>query len=138
MAYHITSRCSGCGDCVGICPTDAISGEEGTPHTIDRSLCIECGACGRVCKEAAVEDIFGTIIAQLPRTEWLVPHVSIQACTACGICVDICPARVLVMIFDEYHEKRIPALAYPRSCVSCGWCVEHCQFSALSMQKLVL
>ena len=37
--------CKGCGLCVKVCPVDAISGERRSPHTIDQSKCIKCGAC---------------------------------------------------------------------------------------------
>jgi Na+-translocating ferredoxin:NAD+ oxidoreductase subunit B len=138
MALCIRDRCNGCTDCVSVCPVSAISGEPGMLHHIDRALCIECGACGRVCPLGAVEDVQGHVIEKVARSEWLVPHISIQACLSCENCVLACPVDALVMVFDEYHGRRIPALAFPRSCVSCRWCVESCQFSAITMHRLVL
>ena len=47
-------KCEGCLRCLRACPTNAISGEKREPHTIDQSMCINCGACYDVCKFGAV------------------------------------------------------------------------------------
>ncbi len=46
--------CKGCGLCVKVCPTDAISGERRSPHVIDQSKCIKCGACMEKCPFKAI------------------------------------------------------------------------------------
>jgi pyruvate formate lyase activating enzyme len=47
-------RCIGCGACVGACPVDAVSLENGTAVT-NRPLCTGCGACIEVCPSQARE-----------------------------------------------------------------------------------
>ncbi|MEA2082925.1 MAG: NADH-quinone oxidoreductase subunit NuoF [Thermodesulfobacteriota bacterium] len=46
--------CNGCGACVRVCPSSAISGKKKKPHHIDTSACIRCGACYDICKFKAV------------------------------------------------------------------------------------
>ena len=55
LSYIIlTDKCVGCTMCVRACPVGAISGERRQPHTIDRNLCIKCGACMDTCKFHAI------------------------------------------------------------------------------------
>ncbi len=46
--------CVGCGMCKKACPTGAAEGKNKSPHHIDTSECIKCGACYDVCKFKAV------------------------------------------------------------------------------------
>ena len=46
--------CTGCGECVKVCPVNAISGERKAPHRIDPGPCTRCGACRGVCPVEAV------------------------------------------------------------------------------------
>jgi len=50
-------KCKGCGLCIKVCPTNAITGEKKQSHRIDPELCIKCGACATACKIHAVEGI---------------------------------------------------------------------------------
>ena len=47
-------KCTGCGLCIKVCPTQATSGEKKKPHTIDNDKCIRCGACIESCKFDAI------------------------------------------------------------------------------------
>lgn len=53
VLYSDKSECCGCGACMNVCPTHAITMEEDeygfTYPVIDNTLCIECGACKTVC-----------------------------------------------------------------------------------------
>ena len=44
--------CSACGDCVEVCPVDALVLEGATP-TVDEDWCIGCGVCVHKCKQRA-------------------------------------------------------------------------------------
>lgn len=46
--------CIGCGQCVPVCPVDAIRGEPKSPHRIDPDACTRCGACRSTCPVEAV------------------------------------------------------------------------------------
>lgn len=50
-----TEECTGCENCVDICPVEAISMNDDVAH-IDQEECTECGACIDECPvEAIVE-----------------------------------------------------------------------------------
>ncbi len=45
-------KCIGCGQCVDVCPVDAIKLEDGIAVISDE--CLECGACVSVCPVEAI------------------------------------------------------------------------------------
>jgi NADH-quinone oxidoreductase subunit F len=46
--------CTGCGACLRVCPTEAITGEKKKPHQLDQSKCVKCRGCYEACKFDAV------------------------------------------------------------------------------------
>jgi NADH:ubiquinone oxidoreductase subunit F (NADH-binding)/NAD-dependent dihydropyrimidine dehydrogenase PreA subunit len=48
-------KCTGCGACQRVCPSDAISGEKKKPHKIDKTKCIKCGSCYETCNFEAIK-----------------------------------------------------------------------------------
>jgi ferredoxin len=42
-------RCTGCGDCVAVCPTDCLAMAELLPHLPRPLDCISCAVCVAVC-----------------------------------------------------------------------------------------
>ncbi len=53
-AFVIEDLCTGCGECVPICPVKAITMEAGKAK-INPFICIGCGACIPVCPEEAID-----------------------------------------------------------------------------------
>ena len=51
---NIDAKCTGCGECVPSCPTDAISGEKGRRHVVSKEKCIGCGMCLTTCPVHAI------------------------------------------------------------------------------------
>ncbi len=45
--------CTGCGECIGVCPADAISSTNGSTK-VDAELCAECGGCVDACPAGAI------------------------------------------------------------------------------------
>ncbi|MDA8085227.1 MAG: 4Fe-4S binding protein [Nitrospiraceae bacterium] len=47
-------KCTGCGDCIKVCPAGCfkMSGEKSEPYR--SAYCINCGACLEVCKADAI------------------------------------------------------------------------------------
>jgi len=50
----IPDRCTGCRQCVKVCPTGAITGPRSQPHNLDQSKCIKCRSCYEICRFDAV------------------------------------------------------------------------------------
>ncbi len=46
-------KCTGCGDCVSECPTEAIE-MDNDKAVIDDEACVDCGACVDVCPNGAI------------------------------------------------------------------------------------
>ncbi len=53
----LEDKCKGCTLCAKSCPVNAITGEKKKLHTINQSLCVQCGVCQEKCpkKFSAVE-----------------------------------------------------------------------------------
>jgi len=70
------SLCNGCGECVKVCPRNALSlNEEKSVLIINRQLCVNCGSCVAVCtrnaltiygKRMAVSKVVGEVAKDLP------------------------------------------------------------------------
>ena len=50
----VKEKCTGCGRCVKICPTGAITGPRSEPHNLDMDKCIKCRSCYEVCRFDAI------------------------------------------------------------------------------------
>lgn len=58
--------CTGCEECMDVCPEDAIEGKKGYIHMIDNDLCEKCGKCVTVCEEDAII-VVGSVKPKLPK-----------------------------------------------------------------------
>jgi NAD-dependent dihydropyrimidine dehydrogenase PreA subunit len=58
------------------------------------------------------------------------PVIKQSTCTACGICVDICPTDV----FFGSKEGEIPLVAYPNQCFHDSACVIDCPEGAIKLR----
>lgn len=48
-------RCTLCGDCVGVCPTDALTIHRQLEVLLTPQACIQCGVCAAICPVGAIE-----------------------------------------------------------------------------------
>jgi NAD-dependent dihydropyrimidine dehydrogenase PreA subunit len=46
--------CTGCGECVEVCPTEVFEIQDGKSVIIQPEECIECGACVDACPEECI------------------------------------------------------------------------------------
>ena len=119
--------CIGCGDCVGVCPADAICLKDGIAH-IDPRACIGCGACVKTCPKH--------IISMLPKDAVVANFCSnkekgadarkhcINACIGCKKCEKTCPNGAITVIDNN-------AIVDYEKCTHCGACADACPTKCL-------
>ncbi len=49
------TRCTGCGDCVTLCPVDCLEMAGPLPWLPRPAACVSCGLCVLVCPESAID-----------------------------------------------------------------------------------
>ena len=49
-----SERCTGCGDCIEVCPHAVFAMFDGKAGIVDRASCMECGACMKNCPAGAL------------------------------------------------------------------------------------
>lgn len=67
--------CTGCQECVKVCPAYAITGEPGKPQEINPDRCVVCGQCVQVCKSYASVIDYGPEFVQNKKQERKIPEV---------------------------------------------------------------
>jgi NAD-dependent dihydropyrimidine dehydrogenase PreA subunit len=48
------TRCTGCGDCVAVCPVDCLAMQGRVPWLVRPHDCVSCGLCAFVCPAEAL------------------------------------------------------------------------------------
>jgi len=55
VEYNIDrNSCNGCGECIRVCPNDAISFDAHHKAVIDQTRCTKCGKCVLACPNSAI------------------------------------------------------------------------------------
>jgi formate hydrogenlyase subunit 6/NADH:ubiquinone oxidoreductase subunit I len=104
-------------------------------YVVDADVCIECGACGRVCPASAIEDATGSTCALLKREDWLQPDVDHALCVSCIACIQACPVGCLGLGEPDPHDRHAqPVLKLPERCIGCGFCADSCPVGAITMK----
>ncbi len=96
--YEVTNACRGClaHRCEDVCRRNAISFDHNHVAHIDKSRCVDCGACAKVCPYTAIVNHRRPCenackIKAISMNENKVAAIDNSKCTACGACVYQCP-----------------------------------------------
>ena len=114
--------CLGYGDCVAICPQDAITIDDGVAK-IDPAKCIGCGMCARECPNGIihlVEDTVRVVVECSNHDKGAAVRKSCKnGCIACGKCEKTCPHGAIKVV------DNLAVIDYEK-CTGCGECVKVC------------
>lgn len=96
--YEVTNACRGClaHRCEDVCKKGAISFDHNHVAHIDKSKCVECGMCAKVCPYSAIQNYKRPCMAAckvkaISMDENKAAHIDDEKCIACGACVYQCP-----------------------------------------------
>lgn len=96
--YDVTDSCRGClaHRCEDVCPRGAISFDHNHVAHIDKTKCVECGQCAKVCPYAAITNRKRPCqnackIKAITINEDDAAAIDNDKCISCGACVYQCP-----------------------------------------------
>lgn len=96
--YEVTNACRGClaHRCEDVCRRGAISYDSNHVAHIDKSKCVDCGMCARVCPFTAIVNRKRPCqnackVKAISVNENQSAHIDNSKCIACGACVYQCP-----------------------------------------------
>ncbi|HOF68980.1 MAG TPA: 4Fe-4S dicluster domain-containing protein, partial [Ruminococcus sp.] len=96
--YEVTNSCRGClaHRCEDVCRRGAISFDHNHAAHIDKSKCVNCGACAKVCPYTAIINRkrpceSACKIKAISMNEDKAAKINNDKCIACGACVYQCP-----------------------------------------------
>lgn len=96
--YEVTNACRGClaHRCEDVCKKGAITFDNNHVAHIDKSKCVECGACAKVCPYTAIVSRkrpcqSACKIKAISMNENKAASIDNEKCTSCGACVYQCP-----------------------------------------------
>lgn len=129
---QFSDTCQRCGECVKVCPADAIfpldglhGDKAGTP-VIDPDLaaCVVCVGlqCTTVCPSGALLPLLNPSDIRMGLAEVYEPICVRTDGEECTICVDRCPLGTQAIRFDDAGA---PSVLSP-GCVGCGVCQLYC------------
>lgn len=128
-----TFGCLGYGDCLSVCPNDAICIEKGIAH-INTRLCVGCGLCVKACPQGIigiVDDVERVVIKCSNKEKGaLVRQECSNGCIGCKKCEKTC-AQGAIKVTDN-----LAAIDYGK-CTACGDCASACPVGCLLLIDLV-
>ena len=96
--YEVTNTCRGClvQRCRLACPKDAITFDSNHQAHIDKTKCINCGACAKACQYTAIINRKrpcenACAVKAIEAKEEQAAKINTDKCTNCGACISQCP-----------------------------------------------
>jgi carbon-monoxide dehydrogenase iron sulfur subunit len=80
----VITTCTQCGECIPICPVEAITRDKNGIVRINKKICVGCFMCVGYCPE----------LAMFMHEEYIEPF----KCVACGQCVKECPTGAIFIV----------------------------------------
>jgi Na+-translocating ferredoxin:NAD+ oxidoreductase RNF subunit RnfB len=128
--------CCGLGDCMRVCPQDAIYiDEEKNIAVIDPEKCNGCGLCVAECPHGLIE-----LVPKDTKVTFLCNYQPLRdipgrekceyGCTHCRKCFKACEEEGISAISWD-KEKAIPVIDQDK-CTLCGRCIEVCESNTLT------
>lgn len=131
-AGKCTFGCIGFGDCMKVCPQDAICLENGIAH-VNPMRCIGCGLCAKTCPNhiiSLVPDVQCVLITCSNTEKGAVARKACSnACIGCKKCEKTCPNGAITV------DNNLACIDYEK-CTSCGACAEGCPAGCLVVTDL--
>lgn len=125
--------CLGYGDCVAVCPQNAITVENGVAK-IDPKSCIGCGICVRTCPNKIIRLIDDTSRVAVQCSNHDKGAVTRKACKngciACGKCAKACPQGAISI------ENNLAVINYEK-CIGCGECAKACPIGCIVEENFI-
>lgn len=103
--YQVSQDCRGCiaHRCEDVCKKDAITFDENQKAHIDKTKCVNCGACAKVCPYSAISDYRRPCekackikAISMKNDETGAAHIHNDKCISCGACEYMCPFGAIV------------------------------------------
>lgn len=114
--------CLGLGDCMNVCPQNAISIVKGIA-SIDTGECVGCGLCAKECPNHIItieNDNLRTMVTCNNHDKGAVTRkVCSHGCIGCQKCVKNCPVQAISI------DNNLASIDYSK-CIHCGKCEEVC------------
>lgn len=114
--------CIGLGDCVAVCPQEAICIENGMAH-IDTRLCVGCGLCAKVCPRGIIElmsDEERVLVTCANHDKGALARKECAgACIGCKKCEKSCPSGAIKVV------DNLAKIDYSL-CENCDTCAANC------------
>lgn len=125
--------CLGYGDCVAVCPHDAICIKDGLAHVI-AGRCVGCGLCAAACPNCLIHMTPATQVVFVVCSSAEKGAATRKACTVgcigCKKCEKACPA-------DAIRVENNLASIDPVRCTGCGQCATACPSGCILVSKTV-
>ncbi len=114
--------CTGYGNCVKVCPFDAIHVVNGVA-IVDKDACKACGKCVEACPKHLIELIpydagYAVACSSKDKGPDAMKKCSVS-CIGCGLCKKNCPSDAVTVDSFLAHVEQ-------DKCVSCGTCAAKC------------